>query len=413
MHRRFIGLFLGTVLLIESAAAPFHLPNQRSSHSASRNPGREQSAHTFIFSLTDTIKAPSKAELVESEIGRKERVKTQEELRLESVIDRAYRRCFKTYQIAGRPIRLRIPFGQNGERPGRPEFYQHIFLGGKGFPREIWAEIGCLLETEDFEDYIHDLKHPKNKVLMFNLEDNIYSINFDNELVEELKYGPYPGSRVFIFVLKTDSIISGVDIYNYLYCVGAVGMDCCGFIYYIQRSIAQSYCVELDEILSENLNRSPENVPQLIGLCFFNPEEHNVERVEDKIENLRPGDIFLFRGRGGIFRHSAVIQSIDFKKGVIRYIQCTDWAPQAERGVHESFINFDPSNPGISLKHRSVQWTQEIYPTFEGEAQLKYWKNDGDRYRAYWETGRSVIVRLKLIRDLIIEADPLFYRTVF
>ncbi len=134
----------------------------------------------------------------------------------------------------------------------------------------------------------------------------------------------------------------------------------------------------------------------MIGLWFYKPGEYNVEVVEDKIENLRPGDIFLFRGRGEIFRHSAVIQSIDFVKGVIRYIQCTDWAPQIERGVHESFINFDPSNSGISLKNKSVEWKQEIYPTFVGEAGLKYWKNDGDRYRAYRQSGGSVIVRLKL-----------------
>lgn len=138
-----------------------------------------------------------------------------------------------------------------------------------------------------------------------------------------------------------------------------------------------------------------------------NDERYGVGEFSQQI--CGGGDIFLFRGHGGIFRHSTVIQSIDLDKGVIRYVQCTDWAPQEERGVHESFICFDANNPEVSLKDSSVRWTQRIYPTFVGEPPLRYWKDDGDRYRTEWPTGQSLIVRLNLIKRLIEDIMPTFY----
>ena len=223
-----------------------------------------------------------------------------------------------------------------------------------------------------------------------------------------LEDGHYPGDRIRVYVLKRDATISVSDIYNYLYCVGSVGMDCSGFIYYIQKSIARSLGVDLDRKLARLMKVPSEMVPQFVGFWPFDPCNDQSERVEDVVANLRPGDIFLFRGHGGKFRHSAVIQSIDLDKGVIRYVQCTDWAPQEERGVHESFIYFDANNPEVSLQDSSVRWTQRVFPTFIGEPSLKYWKDDGDRYRTEWPTGQSLIVRLNLIKHLIEEGHANF-----
>jgi hypothetical protein len=56
-----------------------------------------------------------------------------------------------------------------------------------------------------------------------------------------------------------------------------------------------------------------------------------------------------------------------------------------------------------------VRWLQQIRPTFIGEPGLQYWRNDGDRYRAYQEEGGSLVVRLNLIRELLESVEPGFY----
>ena len=98
--------------------------------------------------------------------------------------------------------------------------------------------------------------------------------------------------------------------------------------------------------------------------------------------------------------HSAIIQSIDFTKGIIRYLQCTDEAPLLERGVHESFIYFDPANPGISLGNPALQWTQKRFAPFPGEKDSPF-SDDGERYRAYSELGGGRVVRLRALVSVI------------
>lgn len=323
-------LFLYTVLCIRSLDTSGPIPHTEYGALFSGPSRTSNSTTTFLNS-------PAIDEnLLEVKIRPKARLKTEEELCLEYIIEKAYQRCLRTYEISGKSIVLRIPFGQNGEREGDLKFYQYIYLGDKGDPENIWPQVDSLLTSVAFAEYLDRLSQPGEKLILF----------------------------------------------------------------------------DLDGILAIVWNSSLKTVPQLMGLWFFKPEEGNVERVDDNINNLRPGDIFLFKGRGYIFRHSAVIQSIDLYRGVIRYVQCTNWAPQRERGVHESFIYFDPARPGISLKDEALEWSQKINPTFIGEVPLRFWKDDGDRYRSYMEAGGSIIVRLKLIKEIIEHSEPAFYRTV-
>jgi hypothetical protein len=122
--------------------------------------------------------------------------------------------------------------------------------------------------------------------------------------------------------------------------------------------------------------------------------------VDDKIALLRPGDILLFRGRDGEMSHSAVIQSVDLRKGIVRYLQCTDEAPPEERGVHESFIYFDPGNPRVSLDDPSLNWTQKRCAPFPGERESPF-SDDGGRYRAFPELGGGRVVRLRLLLPVL------------
>ncbi len=92
--------------------------------------------------------------------------------------------------------------------------------------------------------------------------------------------------------------------------------------------------------------------------------------------------------------HSAIIQSVDLTKGVIRYIQCTDEAPPEQRGVHESYIYFDPADPHLRLTDLKITWSQERYPPFPGEKASPF-SDDGERYRAYSEIGGSRVIRLR------------------
>ena len=378
----------------------------------------------YLASVNCCVSQPSRMQQTESQgptqpsisqeptqpsISQGPRIKSQLELRLEAVIENVYLLCLKDYEIQDKQVTLRIPFGQNDERYMVGEFSQQIFGGGKAEPQDIWKKIDSLLQSDDFQEYVDALQAPTEKVIFFSLAAGSWTVSTDPQEVRMLEHGHYPGDRIRVYVLKRDANISVSDIYNYLYCVGSVGMDCSGFIYYIQKSIARSLGVDLDRKLARLMKVPSEMVPQYVGFWPFDPFNDQSEEVEDVVANLRPGDIFLFRGHGGIFRHSAVIQSIDLDNGIIRYVQCTDWAPQEERGVHESFIYFDAANPEVSLQDSSVRWTQRIYPTFIGEPTLKYWKDDGDRYRTKWPTGQSLVVRLNLIKDLIEELVPTFY----
>ena len=346
-------------------------------------------------------------------INRSRRVKTAEELRIEAVVEDVYRSCLRTYQIGAYNISLRIPFGQNGEREGPGGFAQRIYLEGKCSPAEVWSRVDSLIGSEDFGAYVSGITGPGEKVCVFDIRNGRYVVLRDSATISRLKSGPYPGTSVEISVLKLDPHLTGADVYNYLYAIGSAGMDCSGFVYTVQKAIAESFGVNLDERLSPSIGRSVEEVHRYIGIGSLAPGSSVVEVVVDAIENIRPGDVILFRGRNAEFRHSAAIQSIDFDTATIRYLQCTDWAPQGERGVHASEIHFDRSSRGVSLKDASAIWTQELYPAFPGEPVLVHWRTDGDRYRSYMQAGGGVIVRLRYIRNLIEEVQPGFYLNVF
>ena len=119
-----------------------------------------------------------------------------------------------------------MPFGQNDERYEVGEFSQQIFGGGKAEPQDIWERIGSLLQSEDFQKYVEALQTPTEKVVFFSLAAGSWTVNTDPQEVKMLEDGHYTGGRFRVYVLKRDATISVSDIYNYLYCVGSVGMDC-------------------------------------------------------------------------------------------------------------------------------------------------------------------------------------------
>jgi len=320
---------------------------------------------------------------------------------VERIIEEAYRRCFQTRIIGGKVMNLRMPFAQDNERDKLTEEEWGFLGGGKGNPVFLWEKINEVLDNEDFRTYTETLSDGREKVIIFDLPTQTWTVSRDLFDIARMKAGSYRGLLHRPYVLTHGRGIEESDVYNYLYCVGLIGMDCSGFVWHVQSYIAAAGGVDLGVTLARALGaRRGEDPSRYAGTGFYNSSSSQIVPVKDEIRNLRPADILLFRAEDGGMSHSAVIQSINFSSGVIRYLQCTDEAPLAERGVHESFIHFDPKNTAVSLSDTSLTWTQARYPPFPGERTSPF-SDDGKRYRAYSEKGGGRVVRLRPVADVI------------
>jgi hypothetical protein len=314
---------------------------------------------------------------------------------VESVIEGALRECFKTYNIDGKVMTLRMPFAQNNERSELADAVLPITGGGKSDPSLLWTEIESILASTDFNSYTSMLGDGREKVIIFDLPSRTWKISVDLFDIARMKAGAYRGLPHRPYVLHAGNGVGNPDIYNYLYCIGRLGMDCSGFVWHVLSYTAARGGVDLGKELRKTL-RVPRGAEAslYVGARFFDSKSSALEAVKDSIKNLRPADIILFRGEDGTAVHSAVIQSINFKTGRIRYLQSTDEAPQKERGTHESFIYFDPAQAEKSLKDTTVVWTQKRFSPFPGEKASAF-SDDGVRYRAYGALGGGRVVRLR------------------
>lgn len=320
---------------------------------------------------------------------------------IEAVIEDAYRRCFRTYLIGDRFFTVRMPFGENNERSELADADLAILGGGKAEPEALWETIGGLLASADFRYYTSLLEDGREKVFIFDLASRGWSTTRDRFTIDRIRTGAYPGLPHTPYVLVRGRGVTAADIYNYLYCVGRVGMDCSGFVWHVLRSVAAAAALDLGRTFGRYVGAPRSADPaSFVGTWFFDPKNRNLEEVKDEIRNLRPADVIVFRGDDGTTRHSAVIQSIDRVRGAIRYLQSTDEAPQDERGVHESFITFDPSRPEASLKDPSVVWHQLRAAAFDGEGGV-WFRDDGERYRAYPEFGGGTVVRVTALAKAV------------
>ena len=320
---------------------------------------------------------------------------------VERVIEEAYRLCFRTRILGGRVMNLRMPFAQNNERDKLTEVEWGFLGGGKGNPGFLWERIEEVLASEDFKTYTETLSDGREKVLIFDLPTQTWTVSRDLFDIARMKAGSYRGLLHRPYVLVTGRGLEETDVYNYLYCIGLAGMDCSGFVWHVQSCVAAAGGVDLGRVLARALGAGLGEDPSwYVGTNFYNSKSSQIIPVNDEIRNLRPADILLFRAEDGGMSHSAVIQSVNFSTGTIRYLQCTDEAPLAERGVHESFIYFDPKNTAVSLSDPSLVWTQNRYRPFPGEKPSPF-SDDGERYRAYPEQGGGRVVRLRAVSEAI------------
>ena len=320
---------------------------------------------------------------------------------IERVIEEAFRQCFRTRIIDGRIMNIRLPFAENNERDILLESGWDFFAGGKGSPEILMSVIEEILDSSDFQEYISALSSGRERVFIFDIQGQSWSFSTDLFDIARMKAGSYRGLPHRPYVMTTGKGALESDVYNYLYCIGRVGMDCSGFVWHVLSYIGRQGGVNLGRTLSAALGVPRGADPSYYaGTSFFNSRSPQIIAVNDQIRNLRPADIILFRDAEGGMAHSAIIQSIDFSGGIIRYLQCTDEAPLLERGVHESFIYFDPAKSGISLSSPELRWTQKRFAPFPGEKDSPF-SDDGERYRAYSERGGGRVVRLRALIPVI------------
>ncbi|MDR2377121.1 MAG: peptidoglycan endopeptidase [Treponema sp.] len=313
----------------------------------------------------------------------------------EGIIEEAYRLCFKTRILDGKVITIRMPFAQNNERDKLVDQGWEFLGGGKGDPAFLWPIIEGIIDSSDFKTYVRTLGDGREQVIIFDIPGQSWTSSRDLFDIARMKAGAYRGLPHRPYVLVSGRGIEDADVYNYLYCVGLVGMDCSGFVWHVLSYVARAGGLDLGQSLSRTLGvRGGIDPSRYVGTAFYNSNSSQIIAVEDTISRLCPGDILLFRGYDGEMSHSAVVQAVDLQSGFIRYLQCTDEAPLPERGVHESYIYFDPGKTDISLSDPSLNWTQKRYAPFPGETGSPF-SDDGERYRAYAELGGGRVVRLR------------------
>ena len=319
---------------------------------------------------------------------------------IEAIIEEAFRTCFRTYIISGKVMTLHLPFAENNERSELAGAELAVPGGGKADPQGLWDQIDTLLASEDFQRYVAALSDGHEQIVTFDLRTHTWSTRRDWYAIDQMKSGAYTGLPHQPIVLSKGRGITEPDIYNYLYSVGRLGMDCSGFVWYTLKTVARTGGLDLDRALRRYLGApTAASTSLFIGSWFFDPRNKNLEVIKDEVRNLRPGDVFVFRGADGTTSHTAIIQSVNMTTGTIRYLQSTDVAEQDDRGVHESFINFDPAKPQTSLKDPSVVWHQRRSAPFLGESGVEFW-DDGQRFRAYPQLGGGSVVRLRLLQKL-------------
>ena len=316
---------------------------------------------------------------------------------IESLIEEAYRTFFKTRIIGSRIMNIRMPFSENNERRALSDIKWRLFEGGKGSPDKLWPVIEKALDSDDFALYVKTLSDGREQVIIFDMAKQSWRSSRELSDIANMKAGIYHGLPHRPRFYVSGKGIEEADVYNYLYCIGLTGMDCSAFVWHTLSFVASRQGINLGRTLSRTLGVPRSGNPaHYAGTSFFGSRSSHIIQVPDRIKNLRPADIILFRGPKGVMAHSAIIQSIDFKQGIIRYLQCTDEAPLHERGVHESFIYFNPDKPDISLRSLELRWTQRRQAPFPGERSSAF-PDDGRRYRAYQELGGSKIVRLRVL----------------
>jgi len=317
----------------------------------------------------------------------------------EKFIEEAYRQCIRTKIIDGRVMNVRIPFAMNTERDILLKTPINFVEDGKGNPEMLWPIIENILDSKEFAEYIKALSSGHEKVIIFDLVKRTWSISSDLFLITRIKADSFSGLPHRPYVLTSGRGARETDVYNYIYCIGLVGMDCSGFVWHVLSYTAKKGGVDLGRALSSVLGVSVTGSPSsYVGTSFFGSKNSQIIQVNEEIRNLRPADVMLFRDVDGTIVHSAIIQSIDLRKGVIRYLHCNNFSLPEERGVHESFIYFDPANPSASLKDPSLHWSQKRYAPFIGED--FNFADDGERFRNRVNGGGKV-VRLKAMVPVI------------
>ncbi|MDR2402652.1 MAG: hypothetical protein LBD78_01325, partial [Spirochaetaceae bacterium] len=172
---------------------------------------------------------------------------------VEGLVEEAYRLSFKTYIIGGRVMNLRMPFAQNNERDELAGQGWDFLGGGKADPRYLWGVIDGILGGEDFFRYTETLSGGRETVIIFDIPTRTWTSSRDLFDIARMKAGAYRGLPHRPYVLVSGRGIGETDVYNYLYCIGWVGMDCSGFVWHVLSHVARAGGLDLGRTLGRAL----------------------------------------------------------------------------------------------------------------------------------------------------------------
>ena len=206
---------------------------------------------------------------------------------VEAAIESAYRECFRTFVIDGRIVTLRMPFGENNDRAELAGGGLSIRGGGKADPRLLWEAIGTLIAGADFSAYSSALSDGNEKVIVFDLAKRRWEESHDLFLVARAKAGLYPGLPHKPVVLSTGAGLDQGAVYDYIFAVGGLGMDCSGFVWHCLSTVARAGGLDLPRALGKQAGTSSSYYASLyIGTWFFTPNNRAFELVDDRISKL-------------------------------------------------------------------------------------------------------------------------------
>ena len=190
---------------------------------------------------------------------------------VESVIEAAYRQCFRTWILDGRVMNLRMPFAQNNERDQLAEQSWEFLGGGKANPASLWQSITETLDGDDFQNYMEILSDGREKVMILDIPTKTWSSSQDLFDLARMKAGAYRGLPHRPYVLVDGRGITESDVYNYLYCIGWTGMDCSGFVWHTLDYVAKKGGLDLGRTLRRAVGGNGGKSPTMWEPGFSTP----------------------------------------------------------------------------------------------------------------------------------------------
>jgi len=360
-------------------------------------------------------------------------------------ISGAINKAFGEYQgqitlFNGRRLPWQTPFAEVGERSSS-NWEQRVVWGGKGKGaklHQLAQEVVGPKATFQFRQLVKQTERAVRQktpaMIRFDLPTATCRFFSSPPFSSQTEFiQKYPGKEWQIYTWidpswPLEKTLWEQVVYPYLYCIGnrqiecsggSIGVDCSGFVCQTLIKIAEAWGENLPQRLP--IFRQPWRVGTWL-YNPYNPRSRYTLPCSEKIKDLRPGEIILFKNSRRRISHSAIINEVLFniplkripllfpqvnldtlptglrgKVAVVSYCQSTDWVDQ--RGVNQQIVVFPMSavKQGATLKDPQGWWSARRSPAFPGEYLDLVGPTQGQRLQTYG----GVVVVLREIKEIV------------